>query len=96
MKGSVWEIVFSVVFIFGLVIYVQYNMPKDISSEFVLLKTVNLLFVAIVGLYIADKAIVIGTPLLSEAQSDEIFKTIKDTLYIILAYYFGVQKNNTK
>ncbi len=54
------------------------------------------LFAAIVALFVADKTVTIGTPLLTEKQGDAIFELIKTMTLMIFAYYFGTKSNEHK
>jgi hypothetical protein len=63
------------------------NSTKDILVRFILL-----VFAALVGVFIVDKVIAFGMPLLSDHQNDQLFDLIKTLTLMIFSYYFGTQK----
>lgn len=89
MKGTIWEIIFSIVFIGGAVMFVNLFALKNFDTHEMLLRFALLMFTSIVALFIADKTITIGTQLLSTSQSDSIFEMIKYMMISIFAFYFG-------
>lgn len=70
------EIFLSIAFICIAVIYVNKIAAFQDTQQNILMRYVMVLFAAIVALFIADKTITIGTPLLTEKQSDSIFQLI--------------------
>ncbi len=89
------EVIFSVTFICLSVIYVNKIAALKNTQQDVLMRYVMMLFAAIVALFIADKTIIIGTPLLTEKQSDSIFQLISYMTVSIFSYYFGTQSEKS-
>jgi uncharacterized membrane protein HdeD (DUF308 family) len=92
--GNVWlttfAVMFGIAFIMSGVYYVNklfINSTKDILVRFILL-----VFAALVGVFIVDKVIAFGMPLLSDHQNDQLFDLIKTLTLMIFSYYFGTQK----
>lgn len=92
--GNVWlttfAVMFGIAFIMAGVYYVNklfINSTKDILVRFILL-----VFAALVGVFIVDKVIAFGMPLLSDHQNDQLFDLIKTLTLMIFSYYFGTQK----
>ena len=85
---------FGMGFITLCVYYVNkllYNTTKDLLVRFILV-----VFAALVGVFIVDKVIAFGMPLLSEAQNENLFDLIKTLTLMIFSYYFGTQKSESK
>jgi uncharacterized membrane protein HdeD (DUF308 family) len=96
--GNVWlttfAVLFGIAFIMSGVYYVNklfINSTKDILVRFILL-----VFAALVGVFIVDKVIAFGMPLLSDHQNDQLFDLIKTLTLMIFSYYFGTQKQEKK
>jgi hypothetical protein len=94
--GNVWlttfAVMFGIAFITSGVYYVNklfVNSTKDILVRFILL-----VFAALVGVFIVDKVIAFGMPLLSDHQNDQLFDLIKTLTLMIFSYYFGTQKQD--
>lgn len=92
--GNTWlttfAVMFGIAFIMTGVYYVNklfINSTKDILVRFILL-----VFAALVGVFIVDKVIAFGMPLLSDHQNDQLFDLIKTLTLMIFSYYFGTQK----
>jgi uncharacterized membrane protein len=92
--GNTWlttfAVMFGISFIMAGVYYVNklfINSTKDILVRFILL-----VFAALVGVFIVDKVIAFGMPLLSDHQNDQLFDLIKTLTLMIFSYYFGTQK----
>jgi hypothetical protein len=62
---------------------------KDLLVRFILI-----VFAALVAVFIIDKVVAFGVPLLSEKQNDELFDLIKTLTLMIFSYYFGSQKGS--
>lgn len=65
------------------------NNTKDILVRFILL-----VFATLVGVFVVDKVIAFGMPLLSVQQNENLFELIKTLTLMIFSYYFGSQKGN--
>jgi hypothetical protein len=87
----VFGVIFSMIFISIFVFYINklfINSTKDILVRFILL-----VFASLVGVFIVDKVVAFGMPLLSEHQNQELFDLIKTLTLMIFSYYFGTQKS---
>ena len=67
------------------------NDTKDLLVRFILV-----VFGALVAVFIVDKVIAFGIPLLSVAQNENLFDLIKTLTLMIFSYYFGTQKGDNK
>ena len=67
------------------------NSTKDLLVRFILV-----VFGALVGVFIVDKVIAFGMPLLSATQNENLFDLIKTLTLMIFSYYFGTQKSESK
>jgi hypothetical protein len=67
------------------------NDTKDLLVRFILV-----VFGALVAVFIVDKVIAFGMPLLSVAQNENLFDLIKTLTLMIFSYYFGTQKADSK
>jgi uncharacterized protein YacL len=65
------------------------NSTKDLLVRFILL-----VFGALVAVFIVDKVMAFGLPLLSVQQNENLFDLIKTLTLMIFSYYFGSQKNS--
>ena len=95
--SNIWitscAVLLGVCFIMTCVHYVNklfVNHTKDLLVRFILL-----VFAALVGVFIVDKVIAFGMPLLSDHQNDQLFDLIKTLTLMIFSYYFGTQKSET-
>ena len=91
---TVIAVLFSMVFIGFSVFYVNKlfaNQTKDLLVRFILL-----VFGALVAVFIVDKVVAFGMPLLSTAQNENLFDLIKTLTLMIFSYYFGSQKAHDK
>lgn len=93
-----WVVILGVTmgmgFIVGSVYYVNrlfINHTKDLLVRFILL-----VFAALVGVFVVDKVIAFGMPLLSVSQNEHLFELIKTLTLMIFSYYFGTQKSDKK
>ena len=87
----VFGVIFSMLFISLFVYYINRlfsNQTKDILVRFILL-----IFASLVGVFIIDKVVAFGMPLLSDHQNQELFDLIKTLTLMIFSYYFGTQKS---
>jgi hypothetical protein len=87
-------VVMGMSFIIGSVYYVNklfINNTKDLLVRFILL-----VFAALVGVFVVDKVIAFGMPLLSIQQNENLFELIKTLTLMIFSYYFGTQKSDKK
>jgi hypothetical protein len=92
---NVWVVYSAVLlglaFICISVYYVQklfQHQTKDLLVRFILL-----IFASLVSVFIVDKVIAFGMPLLSVQQNENLFDLIKTLTLMIFSYYFGTQKN---
>lgn len=86
----VFGVIFSMLFISVFIYYINRlfkNQTKDILVRFILL-----IFASLVGVFIVDKVVAFGMPLLDDHQNQELFDLIKTLTLMIFSYYFGTQK----
>jgi hypothetical protein len=84
----------GMLFITASVFYVRklfVSNTKDLLVRFILL-----VFGALVAVFIVDKVIAFGMPLLSVQQNENLFDLIKTLTLMIFSYYFGTQKGHDK
>ena len=87
-------VLFGMCFIIVSALYVQklfINQTKDLLVRFILI-----VFGCLVAVFIVDKVIAFGMPLLSTQQNENLFDLIKTLTLMIFSYYFGTQKNDGK
>ena len=65
------------------------NQTKDLLVRFILI-----IFGSLVAVFIVDKVIAFGMPLVSEKQNVQLFDLIKTLTLMIFSYYFGTQKSD--
>ncbi len=73
--------------------FVNYQI-KGLSEQTGLLRTIILIFVAIVGVYICNKMVFIHVALLSDSENNTILSFIQDTLKMLVGFFIGSQVNN--
>jgi hypothetical protein len=86
----VFGVIFGMAFISLFVFYINrlfFADTKDILVRFILL-----IFASLVGVFIVDKVVAFGMPLLDDHQNQELFDLIKTLTLMIFSYYFGTQK----
>ena len=93
---TIFAVLLGIAFICFGVYYINklfVNTTQDILVRFILM-----VFATLVGVFVVDKVIAFGTPLLSENQNNALFELIKTLTLMIFSYYFGSQKgvNNGK
>ena len=84
-------VLLGMAFIMFCVFYVNklfVTQTKDVLVRFILL-----VFGALVAVFIVDKVIAFGMPLLSVQQNENLFDLIKTLTLMIFSYYFGTQKS---
>ena len=84
----------SMVFIISSAFYVQklfVSHTKDLLVRFILI-----VFGSLVAVFIVDKVVAFGMPLLSVQQNENLFDLIKTLTLMIFSYYFGTQKGEDK
>jgi hypothetical protein len=93
-NNNIWvsysAVLLGIAFICTSVWFVQrlfLNKTKDILVRFILI-----IFASLVGVFIVDKVIAFGMPLLSVQQNENLFDLIKTLTLMIFSYYFGTQK----
>jgi hypothetical protein len=90
----VFGVIFAMAFISLFIYYINrlfVAQTKDILVRFILL-----IFASLVAVFIVDKVVAFGMPLLNEHQNQELFDLIKTLTLMIFSYYFGTQKNTKK
>lgn len=93
---NLWVMIFAVLLGIGLIISGVYYVNKLFinKTQDVLVRFILLVFATLVGVFVVDKIIAFGMPLLSDTQNDQLFDLIKTLVISIFSYYFGSQKNN--
>ena len=86
-----FAVIFAMFFITLSVHYVNKLFIKDTKD--VLVRFILLVFAALVGVFVVDKVIAFGMPLLTENQNNQLFDLIKTLTLMIFSYYFGTQKS---
>jgi len=89
-----FAVIFAMCFITLSVHYVNKLFIKDTKD--VLVRFILLVFAALVGVFVVDKVIAFGMPLLTENQNNQLFDLIKTLTLMIFSYYFGTQKSDKK
>jgi hypothetical protein len=87
---TIFAVLLGIAFICFGVYYINklfINSTKDVLVRFILI-----IFASLVGVFIVDKVIAFGMPLLSEQQNNQLFDLIKTLTLMIFSYYFGSQK----
>ena len=94
--NNIWitysAVLLGIIFICTSVWFIQrlfLNKTKDILVRFILI-----IFASLVSVFIVDKVIAFGMPLLSVQQNENLFDLIKTLTLMIFSYYFGTQKAN--
>jgi phosphoglycerol transferase MdoB-like AlkP superfamily enzyme len=87
---TIFAVVFAMSFI-GYSVYYINRMFSDNTQE-ILVRFILLVFTALVGVFVVDKVVAFGMPLLSEHQNDQLFDLIKTLTLMIFSYYFGTKK----
>jgi len=95
-SGSQWVSVLGVIMSMAFITLSAYyinklfaNQTKDLLVRFILI-----IFGSLVAVFIVDKVIAFGLPLVSEKQNDQLFDLIKTLTLMIFSYYFGTQKSD--
>ena len=95
-SGSQWISVLGVIMGMAFITLSTYyinklfaNQTKDLLVRFILI-----IFGSLVAVFIVDKVIAFGLPLVSEKQNDQLFDLIKTLTLMIFSYYFGTQKSD--
>lgn len=93
---NLWVMIFAVLLGIGLIISGVYYVNKLFAdkTQDVLVRFILLVFATLVGVFVVDKIIAFGMPLLSDTQNDQLFDLIKTLILMIFSYFFGSQKNN--
>jgi hypothetical protein len=86
----VFGVIFGMAFISLFVYYI--NRLFIAETKGILVRFILLIFASLVGVFIVDKVVAFGMPLLSDHQNQELFDLIKTLTLMIFSYYFGTQK----
>jgi hypothetical protein len=87
----VFGVIFSMIFIAIFVLYINRLFKADTKD--ILVRFILLIFASLVGVFIVDKVVAFGMPLLDDHQNQELFDLIKTLTLMIFSYYFGTQKS---
>jgi uncharacterized membrane protein HdeD (DUF308 family) len=93
---NLWVMISAVLLGIGLIVSGVYYVNKLFAdkTQDVLVRFILLVFATLVGVFVVDKVIAFGMPLLSDNQNDQLFDLIKTLTLMIFSYFFGSQKNN--
>ena len=93
---NVWVMISAVLLGIGLIVSGVFYVNKLFAdkTQDVLVRFILLVFATLVGVFVVDKVIAFGMPLLSDTQNDQLFDLIKTLTLMIFSYFFGSQKNN--
>jgi len=86
----VFGVIFGMAFISLFVYYI--NRLFKAETKDLLVRFILLVFASLVGVFIVDKVVAFGMPLLTDHQNQELFDLIKTLTLMIFSYYFGTQK----
>lgn len=87
----VFGVILGMFFIALFVFYI--NRLFFVDTKDILVRFILLIFASLVGVFIVDKVVAFGMPLLSDHQNQELFDLIKTLTLMIFSYYFGTQKS---
>jgi len=87
---TIFAVIMAMSFIVGAIYYV--NKIFSNNTQEILVRFILLVFTALVGVFVVDKVIAFGLPLLSDHQNDQLFDLIKTLTLMIFSYYFGTKK----
>jgi hypothetical protein len=87
----VFGVIFGMAFISLFVYYINRLFKADTKD--ILVRFILLIFASLVGVFIVDKVVAFGMPLLSDHQNQELFDLIKTLTLMIFSYYFGTQRS---
>jgi hypothetical protein len=93
-SGNTYIMVFGVILSMIFITYSVYYVHKLFvnNTQEILVKFILLVFTALVGVFVVDKVIAFGLPLLSDHQNDQLFDLIKTLTLMIFSYYFGTKQ----
>jgi len=86
----VFGVIFGMAFISLFVYYINRLFTADTKD--ILVRFILLIFASLVAVFIVDKVVAFGMPLLNDHQNQELFDLIKTLTLMIFSYYFGTQK----
>ena len=84
----IFGVLLSLLFIGGLVWYVNKQISGALSQKEWLTRFVALMLTAFLGLFMVDKVVSFKTPLLTKEMSDNLFELIKNIVLIVFGYQF--------
>jgi len=87
---TMFAVIIAMTFIIGAIYYVNKIFSND--TQEILVRFILLVFTALVGVFVVDKVIAFGIPLLSDHQNEQLFDLIKTLTLMIFSYYFGTKK----
>lgn len=87
---TMFAVIIAMMFIIGAIYYVNKIFSND--TQEILVRFILLVFTALVGVFVVDKVIAFGMPLLSDHQNEQLFDLIKTLTLMIFSYYFGTKK----
>jgi uncharacterized membrane protein YwzB len=88
-------VVLGIVFISLSAIFIK-KLFENTRTKDLLVRFILIIFSSLVAVFIVDKVIAFGMPLLSIQQNENLFDLIKTLTLMIFSYYFGTQKQPDK
>lgn len=91
---NVYITIFAVIMAMSFIAYSVYYVNRMFSdnTQEILVRFILLVFTSLVGVFVVDKVIAFGLPLLTNHQNDQLFDLIKTLTLMIFSYYFGTKK----
>ena len=88
-------VLLSCALIIGFVWYINNHIPAVLSEKDWLTRFVALLLTALLGLFIVDKLVAFGIPLLTDEMSHGLFDLIKNIVLVVFGYQFNANNKST-
>ena len=92
-----YEMIFGVLLSLGFIAlgvwYFNKMIDSSLNQKAWLTRFIALLLAAMLGLFMVDKLVSFGTPLLTEEMSHSLFELIKNIVLVVFGYQFN---DNTK
>ena len=92
-----YEMIFGVLLSLGFIAlgvwYFNKMIDSGLNQKAWLTRFIALLLAAMLGLFMVDKLVSFGTPLLTEEMSNSLFELIKNIVLVVFGYQFN---DNTK
>jgi hypothetical protein len=95
--NTLWVTILAVLMGMAFIIFCAYQVKKLFITDTkdLLVRFILMVFGSLVSVFIVDKVIAFGMPLLSASQNENLFDLIKTLTLMIFSYYFGTQKQTS-